>query len=1339
MNKLHFKQRLLSGTAIVAISAVVSMGMTSKADALTVTADTTYASVADTDIVLNADGLTLLVTNNINDVGNVTDTSTAQDGAISILGAGQNEIHTFLSINVGGNVVLTGTDAMFTRVVNDGILTVGGNLLIDDLLTTTAADAATWTQTGNATIAGTTIINAGKTNAVATTVLTLNGNNNVFTGLVTLNGGANNAANDASIDLNGTAVTFTAGLVLNDFATGSTAGDGVLNISGAAAQTVTGVVNGNSEGEGTIIVNNTGSAAVTFASAIGGTQGIALMTITDAGSSTIFNENVTVSGIAAGAAAVFTIADAQAVTFLKSVDLVDSGLDAAGTGIMTVGNASTILFSGTIAQTFDGDIAGLADNDGVLSVTNTAGLTITGDAGTGGNDLETVTLSGVGAKLTVTTGLTGLTTAGDGLSTNGQVHGASAGTRGGILVITTGAGSSAANTASTTNVSLIGGAGANTLTALTVSSGAGGAGFTTGTGGASGTSALTLTGASDVSTINVTAGTSGAGVDNVVAGIGGASGTATLVATAALTSATVNVTGGSAAAAGTALSADSGAAGVGGLVVLDLNVAVGTTQTATALNITGGAGGQGGNATGAFTGANGAVGGAATVQLLGDLTSTVTLDDGTTGAVGTSATGGTGGSAGLGGAATLTFDGTADHTVTGSILAAADGEGAISLNNTDAGAANDVTISGDVGSSTAALKSITTTAGDVTFTGNVFAKSIIGADAHVHDFNGDVTAATALTLAQTATFAGDVTATTLFNINTTASGITFDGTTAQTITGALTNTSGTDASATADLDVTNTGGIVTFKNSIGASGANLAFGDITLAASTTTVFDSTIDATVLDASGIATFNAAVTVDSTVVLGNNSTINIGDGFASGATIIAAAGAMTDGANITVVMPSDIISGQNLIVVSAGSGINGTYTATNTAMFTYVTTLTGDTVATITATERSSSSMATTLGTSSQEAATFSSANTALNAGGDAVALAAFNTALNAGGSTARIAAETMGTQADSLGASSAAAMSTGGTVSGIASNRLASMRSNVGEQYAAAGQDTGFNTGSGALSKNFWMKGFGTWADQDESGGIKGYSADTQGVSAGFDMAVSQNYRLGASIGISNTDVDGDGSGKSKDEISSNQFTVYGDYTTSSYFLEGSLGYAMNTADKSRNITIGTLSRVATADDVDSDQFMVNVSAGMPMSLGGSTVFTPRAGMSYTLLSTDNYTEGGAGNLNQTVSSDDQSAFILSFGGKVHTKVKTNNGNFVPSFHAGVSYDVSGDEAVSQSTFTSGGAAVTTTGAEQEQLAGNFGAGLAYEVDEASVGFNYDLSMKDGYSAHSGMLEAKFKF
>ena len=69
----------------------------------------------------------------------------------------------------------------------------------------------------------------------------------------------------------------------------------------------------------------------------------------------------------------------------------------------------------------------------------------------------------------------------------------------------------------------------------------------------------------------------------------------------------------------------------------------------------------------------------------------------------------------------------------------------------------------------------------------------------------------------------------------------------------------------------------------------------------------------------------------------------------------------------------------------------------------------------------------------------------------------------------------------------------------------------------------------------------------------------------------------------------------------------------------------------------------------------------------------------------------------------------------------------------------GDEAVATGTFTGGGAAFTSTGAEVEQLSGNVGFGLTYETDMWSAGANYDLDAKSDYSSHSAKLELRVKF
>jgi hypothetical protein len=93
------------------------------------------------------------------------------------------------------------------------------------------------------------------------------------------------------------------------------------------------------------------------------------------------------------------------------------------------------------------------------------------------------------------------------------------------------------------------------------------------------------------------------------------------------------------------------------------------------------------------------------------------------------------------------------------------------------------------------------TAGAIKFGGDVFIDTITSAAGHNLDFDGDITAATALTLNTGATtVVGNLSAGTLFNFAANGT-LTFDGTVAQTITGDLTVT-GTNGDG--DITVSNT-------------------------------------------------------------------------------------------------------------------------------------------------------------------------------------------------------------------------------------------------------------------------------------------------------------------------------------------------------------------------------------------------------------------------------------------------------------------------------------------------------------------------------------------------------
>jgi outer membrane autotransporter protein len=692
---------------------------------------------------------------------------------------------------------------------------------------------------------------------------------------------------------------------------------------------------------------------------------------------------------------------------------------------------------------------------------------------------------------------------------------------------------------------------------------------------------------------------------------------------------------------------------------------------------------------------------------------------------------------GAAGTATLNLAGAALQTIGGAVTAAADGEGAITLNNT-ASLGSDVVFSGAIGTSSAALRSLVVTTGAAEFDGNVFIDTITAAAGHTLNFDGDVQANTALTVNNsTTTFAGDVTAGTLFNFAA-AGTMTFDGTTAQTITGDLT----TNANGSGVINVTNTGGLVTFADKIGVTGTGT--GTMTLSASTNTLFADTVDVGDLSLAGTSEFRGAVTVDSAgtgagnLTIATGSVITVGTGFASGATVITADGAISDAGTVSINMPTDLAGGDTLVIFDAASGTQAaTYTANSTGLFTYTVAQdnTADTL-TVTVVARSAAGVAATLGISTDEGAALASANTAVVAGGDAAALAAVNSALAAGGATARSAAEQIAPQADTIGAGSAASVGAGGAVNTAVSNRLASVRS--GDQYASATSALGFSAGSGSeLQKSFWLKPFMNEIDQSSHKGVAGYDGSTYGLATGFDAEVSNNVRLGVSYAYSQTDIDGQGTGKSKVEVDSHQVSLYGDYTTDNFYLEGSVGYSFNEQSSKRTLAFGGINRTASGN-TDSDQFMLNVGAGLPVKTG-SAYFTPTVGLSYTNVETDAFTETGAGNLNLTSTPDDVEMMLGSLGAKIHSNIESGGQTLQPMIRFGISYDFIGDNAATTAQYTGGGASFKATGAESVDFSTNGGVGLALISGNQSLSANYDVNKKDDFIAHSGSIALKSSF
>lgn len=687
-------------------------------------------------------------------------------------------------------------------------------------------------------------------------------------------------------------------------------------------------------------------------------------------------------------------------------------------------------------------------------------------------------------------------------------------------------------------------------------------------------------------------------------------------------------------------------------------------------------------------------------------------------------------------------------TIAGAINGTAGDTSALLISDTDTGVDDTVTFSGILGGETT-LTSITigdsnsTDGGRGVFNSAVTATTItIDASdtgdnsASQADFNGAVTGTTialdagdAAAEDASATFAGDVTANITMEDGTNGAitTVTFDGSSTQTVTGAI----GSDT--TAGEGTVNVNNDVIFTSTVGDTRLlALTVSDnktmtVGTSGSTTAVGASTItlNGTLKPLGGIVLEDG-----SSLVLAANSAINITNASAFGSNaVIDADGANVDvtvnSGTVNVTVPAGLRDASIVLIDADGTGTyteNGSFNVTNTSSVTDYTITTDSDVVTLTVGPKPATDVATNLGVAKDTAGALTAALTATS--GDATVAALYNAAIDAGGSEAINVAKKSEPSPAALGSSSAVLANAGSASLNTASIHLASLRSNY----------TGMSTGDSPLEKSFWTRAFGNNSAQETKDLIDGYDSTTFGAAFGVDLYRSDEKTIGVSFSYANTNIDGEGVSNSDTDVKSYQATVYGDYKTDKWYVDGYLGYALNSVKTNRS----TINSTAFGE-YDGDQYLARIGAGMPFKIGDSLYAKPKVGFTYVHISNDAYTETGAGVSNLTVTPDNIDIAEADLSIKLGTIIDMAKGKLSPNLKLGVKHDFIGDQASASSRYVSGGSQFTTSSASVEKTGILTGLGLEYKYDDISITASYDAEIKDDYSSHSGSIQAKFRF
>ena len=266
----------------------------------------------------------------------------------------------------------------------------------------------------------------------------------------------------------------------------------------------------------------------------------------------------------------------------------------------------------------------------------------------------------------------------------------------------------------------------------------------------------------------------------------------------------------------------------------------------------------------------------------------------------------------------------------------------------------------------------------------------------------------------------------------------------------------------------------------------------------------------------------------------------------------------------------------------------------------------------------------------------------------------------------------------------------------------------------------------------WITGYGASGETDATSGTARMETDRRGVVFGIDRALGEGWRLGVLGGYSRTDVT-QRARLSSASVDTWSAGLYGGAEAGAWGLDFGAIHNWHAVDARRSVRIGDLSQQLSAG-YDARSWQLFAEAGYEVQ-AGALMLEPFAGVSYTGLATDGFSESG-GDAALTASSDTDHTAFTTFG--MHGAVALSDRFHVRGM-AGWRHAF-GDTDPSSTHTLSGGSAFTVTGAPtaEDAVVTEFGIEASLS-DNAFLGVAYKGQYGDGAAAHGFNAGLKVTF
>lgn len=290
--------------------------------------------------------------------------------------------------------------------------------------------------------------------------------------------------------------------------------------------------------------------------------------------------------------------------------------------------------------------------------------------------------------------------------------------------------------------------------------------------------------------------------------------------------------------------------------------------------------------------------------------------------------------------------------------------------------------------------------------------------------------------------------------------------------------------------------------------------------------------------------------------------------------------------------------------------------------------------------------------------------------------------------------------------------------------------------------TGMSAGNVTQGIKVWTQALGATGEQDTRGSVDGYSFDTYGMAAGIDtQALAEDFTLGVALSYANTQSDSFNSNRTETETDTYLVTLYMDYQyDSGTYLSTQFAYGQSDINRKRYNVGGVATRIASAE-YDSDQLSANFEYGHDYVMENGIIVTPYFTGRYQQVATDDFAEVGGGAFSLEESPDSNSTLEAGLGLEISGQMQQDDGDYIkPEMDFGYRYEFFQDEVETTANFTGGGGSFVSTGPEPEPHRFNVGAGLTYISTtnwELQTHYNYDW--REDFDSHSGFVRAAYKF